>query len=202
MGKVVPNMSLALLADLAQILAEAFLEPNGDLEEGLKELLASSPNPSLAGPLRIMATHTLSPEEQPVEYARLFLHAKDTDIVHLFESVQARGHHMAPEVIGPIQALYDEANISLHDDLSIPPDHLGLELACLSHLLDQVIEGDLAERPRYADLAKRLICEHLRPFTKVVAEQLPQIKAVPYYQAAAELAMNLLTETEKELAET
>ena len=150
-------MSLALLADLAQILAEAFLEPDAELKEALEGLLASGPDSSIAGPLRRMAETTLTPQEQAVEYARLFLHAKDTDTVHLFESVQARGHQMAPEVLGPLLAIYDEAEISVQEDLAIPPDHLGLELACLSYLLGQDIEGDLAERQRSVELAQRLL---------------------------------------------
>jgi len=194
-------MSLALLADLAQILAEAFLEPDADLKEGLGQLLDSGPSPSLASPLAGMVEHTLPAQDQPVEYARLFHHAKDTDTIHLFESVQARGHHMAPEVLTPLKAIYDEADITLQEDLGIPPDHLGLELACLSYLLGQVIEGDLAERPRFVELAQRMIREHLRPFVTVVAEQLPQVQAHPYYQAAGELAGALLPETEKALAE-
>jgi TorA maturation chaperone TorD len=193
-------MTLALLADLAQILAEAFLEPDAELKEGLEELLSDLPDPSLEEPLRQMAKTTLSAEEQPVEYARLFLHAKDTDTVHLFESVQARGHQMAPEVLGPLQAIYDEADISVQEDLAVPPDHLGLELACLSYLLGQVIEGDLTERQRHMELAQRLIQDHLRPFTRMVAEQLPKVAAHPYYLAAARLAEALLPEVGKELA--
>jgi TorA maturation chaperone TorD len=194
-------MPLALLADLAQILAEVFLEPDADLKEGLGQLLASGPGPSLASPLARMVDHTLSAQDQPVEYARLFLHAKDTDTIHLFESVQARGHHMAPEVLEPLKAIYDEADISIQEDLAVPPDHLGLELACLSYLLGQVIEGDLAERTLFVELARRLLREHLRPFVAAVAEQLPQVQAHPYYRAAGELAGALLPETEKALAE-
>ncbi|HEY3271056.1 MAG TPA: molecular chaperone TorD family protein [Geothrix sp.] len=194
-------MPLALLADLAQILAETFLEPDADLKEGLEQLLDSGPGPSLASPLARMVAHALPAQDQPVEYARLFLHAKDTDTIHLFESVQARGHHMAPEVLEPLKAIYDEADISIQEDLGIPPDHLGLELACLSYLLGQIIEGDLAERTRFVELAQRLLQEHLRPFVALVTEQLPQVQAHPYYQAAGELAGTLLPETEKALAE-
>lgn len=194
-------MSLALLADLAQILAETFLEPDADLKEGLEQLLDSGPGPGLASPLARMVEHTLPAQDQPVEYARLFLHARDTDIVHLFESVQARGHHMAPEVLDPLKAIYDGADLGLQEDLGIPPDHLGLELACLSYLLGQVVEGDPAERPHLVDLAQRLLREHLRPFVAAVAGQLPQVQAHPYYLAASELASALLPETEKALAE-
>jgi len=194
-------MSLALLADLAQILAEAFLEPDADLKEGLGQLLDGCPGPSLSSPLARMVEQALPAQDQPVEYARLFLQARGTDIVHLFESVQARGHHMAPEVLEPLKAIYDEADISLQKDLGIPPDHLGLELACLSYLLGQVIEGDLAERGRFVELAQRLLREHLHPFVRVVAEQLPQVQAHPYYLAASELAAALLPEIDKALAE-
>ncbi len=148
-----------------------------------------------------MLDHPLAPEDQAVEYTRLFLQAKDTDTVHLFESVQARGHHMAPEVLDPLSAIYDESDISLREDVSQPPDHLGLELACLSFLLGQLVEGDPAEGPRFADLARRLIREHLQPFVQAVVGQLPKVSADTYYLAAAELAAALLPETEKALAE-
>jgi len=195
-------MPLALLADLAQILAEAFLEPDADLKEGLEELLLDGPLPSLEEPLRRMIQHSLAPSQQPVEYARLFLQARDTDIVHLFESVQARGHHMAPEVLEPLKAIYDEADIAIQEDLAVPPDHLGLEFACLGYLLSQIIEGDQAESARFQDLSRRLIQGHLRPFLARVAEQLPQVQAHAYYLAAVDLAGALLPETEKALAKT
>ena len=193
-------MSLAFLADLSQILAEAFIEPDADLKEGLGDLLNGCPVPSLTDPLSRMAQGGLDATAQSVEYARLFLHAKDTDTVHLFESVQARGHQMAPEVLDPLRAIYDAAEISVQEGLAIPPDHLGLELACLSHLLGQVIEGEPGERQTCRELAQRLIREHLRPFTFAVAGQLPKVAAQPYYLAAAELAKGLLPEAEKALA--
>lgn len=192
-------MSLALLADLTQILAEVFLEPDADLNTDLALLREGEVSPALAEPLGRMVENPLDATIQPVEYARLFLHAKDTDTVHLFESVQARGHHMAPEVLVPLKAIYDEADISLQEDLGIPPDHMGLELACLSFLLGEVIEGDLAERERLLALAQRLLREHLRPFVAAVAEQLPQVQAHAYYLAAAELALALLLEVQRAL---
>jgi len=194
-------MTLALLAEVAQILAGAFLEPEADLKEGLEALLEDGPEPVLADTLRRMADGTLDPAEQPVEYTRLFLQARDTDVVHLFESVQARGHHMAPEVLLPLQAIYDAADITVQEELGVPPDHLGLELACLSYLLDQVIEGDLAERSQMADLARCLLREHLDPLVKVVAEQLSRVAAHAYYLAASDLATALLRETDRALAE-
>jgi len=194
-------MTLALLTDLAQVLAEVFLEPDADLKDRLGAVLNRGPEPALEVHLRRMAEGRLTPQDQPVEYARLFLHAKDTDAVHLFESVQARGHHMAPQVLGPLKAIYDEADISLQEDLGVPPDHLGLELACLSYLLSQASAGDLAERPRFLVLSQRLLQEHLRPFAAAVAGQLPQVSAHPYYQAAADLTAALLLEAEKQLAE-
>ena len=193
-------MTLALLADLCQTLAEAFLEPGADLGEDLRALLDRGPGPALAGPLDRMVRNGLG-EAQAVEYARLFLHARDTDTVHLFESVQARGHHLAPEVLGPLQALYDAADLSPQEDLGLPPDHLGLELACLGHLLGQVAEGSPAERARVAELARRLIREHLRPFAARVAGQLPRVQAHPYYLAASDVASALWPEAEKALAE-
>ncbi len=195
-------MTLALLADLAQVLAEVFLEPDAALKEGLEELLAEGPEPALAEPLHRMVEHTLQPQEQAVEYTRLFLQAKDTDVVHLFESAHARGHLMAPEVLAPLQAIYDEADISLQEDLTIPPDHLGLELACLSFLLGQVIDGDSAESARCLTLAQRLVQGHLRPFTTAVAEQLQEVAGLPYYLAALDLAVSLLPAVEQALVGT
>ena len=194
-------MTLALQADLAQLLAEVLLEPDSDLRDDLVALSVRLDLPSLSGPLARMVANPLQAADLPVEYARLFLHAKDTDTVHLFESVQARGHHMAPEVLAPLKAIYDEADISVQEDLGIPPDHLGLELACLSYLLAQVLEGDLTERPRYLALAQRLLRAHLRPLVAAVRAQLPLVQAHPYFLATLELASGLLEETEKELAQ-
>ena len=193
-------MSLALLADLTQILAEVFLEPDADLNTDLALLREGEVSPALAEPLGRMVENPLDRAAQPVEYARLFLHAKDTDVVHLFESVQARGHHMAPDVLVPLKAIYDEADISLQEGLGIPPDHLGLEFACLNFLLVQVIEGDLSETARFVTLAQRLIREHLLPFTQAVAKQLPLVEAHAYYLAATELALTLLLKVQGALA--
>ncbi len=198
-------MSLAPLADLAQLLAEVFLEPDADLTADLREALAQlqgeGASQALLAPLTRMTGAGLDLAAQPVEYARLFRHALTTDTVHLFESAQARGHLMAPAVIGPLQAIYDAADIAVDEDLVTPPDHLGLELACLSYLLGQVVEGDLAERAAFVELAQRLLRGHLQPFTAAVAEQLPQVAAHPYYLGAAELAVALVAEAVKVVAD-
>ncbi len=194
-------MSLAQLADLAQILAEAFLEPDADLQEGLEALLEMNPSPLLAEPLARMTAQGLPAEDQPVEYARLFLQPKDTEVIHLFESVQAQGHHMAPEVLASLKAIHDEADIAIQEELGIPPDHLGLELACLSFLLGEVIEGEPGDRERLVELAQRLLQEHLHPLLTAVAQRLPRAAAHPYYQAAVDLAAALCSESGKALAE-
>ena len=193
-------MSLAYLADLAQLLAEVFLEPDGELAEPLQELLQTCPYHGLMESLAVMAGQDLGASEQAVEYARLFLHAKDTDTVHLFESVQAQGRHLAPEVIGPLTAIYDEADISVQEELAVPPDHVGLELACLSYLLGQVIEGDPVEQSRFQELARRLLADHLRPLSKAIAAQLPLVQASPYFAAAGILTEALLDEVDGALA--
>ena len=194
-------MSLAQLADLAQILAEVFLEPDAELQEGLEALLQAAPGPLLSEPLARMVAQGLPAEDQPVEYARLFLHPKDTEAIHLFESVQARGHHLAPELLASLKAIHDAAEIAIQEDLGIPPDHLGLELACLSYLLSQVIEADPDERLRFVELAQRLLREHLHPLLTAVAARLPRASAHPYYQAASDLAGALCSESGKALAE-
>ncbi len=194
-------MTLALLADLAQILAEAFLEPDADLKESLERVLASDPGPALAKPLRRMVKHSLGPTDQAVEYARLFLQARDSEVVHLFESVQARGHHMAPEILLPLQAIYEAADLSVQEALATPPDHLGLELACLGYLLAQVIEGEPADPAPILHLARRLLDDHLEPFLRQVGAQLPQVSARPYYLAASDLASVLVVEVRKALVE-
>ena len=196
-------MTLALLAELSETLAEVFLEPGADLNERLGQLLSSGPGPSLYAPLRRMADARQDSESQAVEYARLFMHSREADVVHLYGSVQARGFLMAPEILGPLKEIYDGADISPQEDLLIPPDHLGLELACLGYLLEQLEDAEAAEpseRERLTALALRLIREHLEPLVRAVATQLPRIQAHAYYQGAAELAQELLKATEAELA--
>lgn len=195
-------MALALLADLSETLAEVFLEPGAETGERLGQLLSSGPGPSLYAALKRMADAIQDPEAQAVEYARIFMHSREGDVVHLYGSVQARGFLMAPEVIESLKAIYDEADISPQEDLLIPPDHLGLELACLGYLLEQLAEPDLeaTERERLRDLARRLVREHLEPLVRAVNTQLPQVRAHAYYLAAAELAREILAATERELA--
>ena len=195
-------MALALLAELSETLAEVFLEPDADLNGRLGQLLSSGPGPSLYAPLKRMADVVQDTEAQAVEYARLFMHSREADVVHLYGSVQARGFLMAPEVLGSLKEIYDGADISPQEDLFVPPDHLGLELACLSYLLEQLAEPDLenAERERLRSLARRLLREHLDPLVRAIGTQLPQIHAHAYYLGAAELAQALLRATEAELA--
>lgn len=191
-------MPRARLVELFEILSDAFLEPGADLKDPLERLLASRPGPALEAPLRRMAGAARDPESQAVEYTRLFLHSRDTEVVHLFESVQARGHLMAPEILDPLKALYDAADLSLREGLGVPPDHLGLELACLAYLLSQAEEPGGAEGSR--DLARRLIREHLSPLSTAVARQLPLVEAHPYFLAAADLTREALAEAERILA--
>ena len=194
-------MTLAVLADLAQLLAETFLEPEARLQARFQQVLASDPSPALTEPLGRLVQYPQAGDAQPVEYSRLFLHARDTATVHLFESVQACGLHLAPEIMEPLQTLFGEAGLTPQEGLGVPSDHLGLEFACLSLLLGQVIEGDRAERARFRELAQRLLGGHLRPFVAAIAGQLPQAAPGVYYQAAVDLATALVAETEKALAE-
>ena len=195
-------MALALLAELSETLAEVFLEPDADLNGRLGQLLSSGPGPSLYAPLKRMADAIQDTEAQAVEYARLFMHSREADVIHLYGSVQARGFLMAPEVIASLKAIYDEADISPQEDLLIPPDHLGLELACLGYLLEQLAEPDLeaAERERLRSLTRRLVREHMDPLVRAVSTQLPQVHAHAYYLGAAELAREILAATGRELA--
>ncbi len=193
-------MALPFLSDLAQLLAEAFLEPEALLQDRAGALQASAP--AAAAPLLgALAAAPRDLEAQAVEYARLFLHGRDHEPVHLFESVQARGHHLAPDILERLKGIYDGADLSLQDGLTVPPDHLGLELACLGYLLAEVHQGDLARRAAHAALAQRLIQDHLAPFVAAVRTHLPLLAPTPAYAAAASLASLLLADSLKALAE-
>ncbi len=196
-------MSLATFADLAQLLAEVFLEPDTDLGPDLEAALGSGDGlpPALQAPLAQMVAAPLNDQDRPVEYTRLFLQALEGDPVHLFASVQARGHHQAPDILGPLKAIHDEADLSLQDDLGVPPDHLGLELACLSAILGQSLDAsDPVEEERLQALALRLLREHLHPLSAAVSRQLPSAAPAPYFQAGADRVAALLDELERELA--
>lgn len=193
-------MALPFLSDLAQLLAEAFLEPEAELQERAGALRADAPAAaaSLLGALAAVPRDT---EAQAVEYTRLFLHGRDHEPIHLFESVQTRGHHLAPDILERLKAIYDGADISLQEGLAVPPDHLGLELACLGYLLAEAHQGDLAKRKAHAALAQRLIQDHLAPLVASVRTHLPHLAPAPAYAAAASLASLLLAESMKALAE-
>jgi TorA maturation chaperone TorD len=101
---------------------------------------------------------------------------------------------MAPECLEDLRSILREADIRLRPDLSIPPDHLGLELEILAYLLaglnDQPPAG--AGAGPWANLLRRLLGSHLLPFAHDFVPKLEAASPHPYFGAAGAALRELL----------
>ena len=185
------------LSAVLALLAEVFLEPEGDIKVRLQDLLSVGPgereaDDGLIRPLTAMVHECPTAREQAVEFVRLFLHGPNGATVHPYESVQLRGTLMAPECVDDLRALHEAAGVRPRAGSKVPPDHLGLELDFLAYLLGHASEGSEVEREKFRGLAGRLLRDHLRPFTEGFTGQLAKAQPHPYFAAAGEALTGLI----------
>ncbi len=185
------------LAEVSVLLSDVFLDPETDVKLRLKAILATLSGDEaqpLKGHLQEMFTSCAEPSLQAVEYVRLFLHGDRGPTVHPYESVHTCGRLMAPECLEDLRSIMREADIRLRPDLSIPPDHLGLELEILAYVLaglnDQSPSG--AGAGPWADLLRRLLGSHLLPFAQGFVPKLEAASPDPYFAAAGAALRDLL----------
>ena len=185
------------LAEVSALLSDVFLDPEADVKVRLKTILATLAGDEarpLKGHLQEMFTACAQSSVQAAEYVRLFLHGDRGPTVHPYESVHTRGRLMDPECLEDLRSILREADVRLRPDLSIPPDHLGLELEILAYLLagskGRPPSGAGSE-PR-ADLLRRLLGSHLLPFAQGFVPKLQAAAPHPYFGAAGEALGDLL----------
>lgn len=182
---------LASLARVFAVLSEVFLEPEADIKIRLAELLNQCPAhcPGLEGlpaALAGMLEHCGPSQHQAVEFVRLFLHGSGNPTVHPYESVYTHGRLMAPECLEDLRALHEAADIRPKTGVSLPPDHLGLELEFLAYVLARATESEASEAHRWQGIAETLLRRHLVPFGRHLVRRLEEAKPHLYYACAGE----------------
>jgi TorA maturation chaperone TorD len=192
---------------LFALLSDAFLEPEADVGRRAEALAADAAagGGSSAGVCSALADWTQchqSPAEQGTEYVRLFLHGSGNLPAHPYESVQIYGRLMAPECLAALGALYEEAQVRPRTGLAVPPDHLGLELEFLAHVLSNLAEAERgsAEARRWGELARRTVVEHLGPFSGRFVEKLEAASPAPFFHHAGTVLRLGLDACRRELA--
>jgi TorA maturation chaperone TorD len=176
---------------LFALLSEAFLEPEADVGRRAEALAADAaagegPPADVRAALADWTQCHQSPVEQGTEYVRLFLHGSGNLPAHPYESVQIYGRLMTPECLAALAALYEEAQVRPRTGLAVPPDHLGLELEFLAHVLSNLAEAETgsAEARRWLGLAHRMVVEHLGPFSDRFVEKLEAASPAPFFHRA------------------
>lgn len=182
---------LGALSGVFAVLSEVFLEPEADVKIRLAELLNQCPDecPGLDGlPVALagMLRHCDPSQHQAVEYVRLFLHGSGNATVHPYESVYTHGRLMAPECLEDLRALHEAAGIRPRTGVSLPPDHLGLELEFLAYVLERIAGLDGAEAQAWQVIAETLLRRHLVPFGRHFVRRLEEARPHLYYASAGE----------------
>jgi TorA maturation chaperone TorD len=185
------------LSGLVAALSEVFLDPESGVSLRLKALEPGL-SPDLRKSVRALLSTPTRPEELGPEYVRLFLHGSGSQTVHPYESVSLYGRLMAPEVLADLKRLRSEAGLRPKAGLSIPPDHLSLELELLAYLLERAARG--AQDGRWHQLALELLQTHLLPFAGAFCVRLESARPLPFYGAAASCLKAALAECERRLS--
>jgi len=182
---------LGSLSDVFAVLSEVFIEPEADIKLRLAEILNRCPSDcsgldGLPAALAGMLKHCDRSQPQAVEFVRLFLHGSGCPAVHPYESIYTHGRLMAPECMEDLRALHEAAGIRPRTGVSLPPDHLGLELEFLAFILERVTVSDGAEARQWKTITETLLRRHLVPFGRHFVGRLEEAHPNPYYANAGE----------------
>ena len=111
--------------------------------------------------------------------------AAATPTVHPYESVYTHGRLMAPNAGGLAGSPRVRGHPAPHG-VSLPPDHLGLELEFLAYVLERVAGQDATEAQGWQVIAETLLRRHLVPFGRHFVKRLEEAKPHLYYASAGE----------------
>jgi len=174
---------IAALTQIFALLSQVFLEPEADTQQEFRALARDLPE-NLKATVRAMIRSHENGRPLGAEYVRIFLRGTDGQTVHLYESMYRSGKIMDPDVLASLRRLYKEAEIKPRPNLSLPPDHLSLELDCLVHCLVGLQE-DLGSMGPSESLVHTLLGQHLRPFAQALCARIEEAAPHTYYLHAA-----------------
>jgi TorA maturation chaperone TorD len=189
--------ALRTIGDALDLLAEVFLRPGADVRRPVAELasrpvLRQAPLAELAESLLALAG---APEsDRDPEFVRLFLHGRPV-AAHPYESFYRGGQLDDVEVLTDLAELYAAAGVRPEAGHAVPLDHLGAELDLLALLLHG-LAGCAANPPAraaLAELAGRLLHDHLEALAAAFTARLAGAAPAPYYRAAARALLACVT---------
>ena len=185
------------LAGALDLLAEAFLVPGADVRARAAALAARAETaaPGLADTAAALREVASAPDgDLAVEFTRLFLTGR-TPTAHPYESFYRAGRLADADCLADLGALYEGAGVQPDTALAAAPDHLGAELDLLALALSGLAAADVRGEAftALAELAARLVDDHLTPFLAAFTARLAAVAPPPYYAAAASAAVAAVT---------
>jgi TorA maturation chaperone TorD len=185
------------LPDLLEALADVFLSPGAFPVAAFEAALGADwPPPALKTAL---ATLLAAPREGlDVAYTESFLVGRQRPPTHLDESALQTGRVADPAILADLDDIYGAIGLRPDTDFRILPDHVGLQLRALAHLLRHLASrADPASDPALGQ-ARRLLRDHLGPLVRRLDAALAE--AHPCYAAAAHLQGGTLAFVDELLA--
>lgn len=180
---------LAALASVLELVATIFSQPGKDKRERALVILGT---PGFGAPELAPLSVTLrdlgmaAATGLDVEYVRLFLHGRPAT-AHPYESFYRTGLLMDPECLADLDSLFAAAGVRPAEESALPADHVAVELDFLVLLLRGLAGAapGRAGAETLREIARKLLEEHLMPFSGAFCTVLADLHPAPYFVAAA-----------------
>ncbi len=184
-------------ADIFRVLSANFYLPDKalyveeELFENLVSLLDSVCSNVKSHAQKMAKAFMAYPEEDLlVEYARLFvgpnkLQAPPYGSVYLEE-----GNHVMGYTTLAVRKMYEEAGLSLNNDVKQPDDHISLELEFMYYMIHKELEawekGNKEQEGQWRKQQKLFLVSYLAPWVPAFAERIRQGSENSFYTSLAD----------------
>jgi TorA maturation chaperone TorD len=184
-------------ADIFRILSANFYLPDKALyvEEKLFENLVS-----LSGPVcsnvkfhaqKMAKAFMVCPEEDlHVEYARLFVGPNELQAPPYGSVYLEEGNRVMGNTTLAVRKMYEEADLSLANDVKQPDDHISLELEFMYYMIHKELEagekGNREEAGQWRKQEKLFLVSYLAPWVPAFAERIRQGSENRFYTSLAD----------------
>jgi TorA maturation chaperone TorD len=182
-------MTVADLPALLDALGELFLVPGAWPQATFRGLQREAWLPEdLREAVAVLVATAHS--DLAVQYAGLFLHARNRPTLRLEASAQRAGSLQAPDVLAELEAM--EATAAWTPMAGRQPDHLGVLLSLLAHHLRLLAAPAAGSEARLEEDAGILLEAYLLPMARHLAEGLALPGTPPFYAAAGSILVAAL----------